>query len=90
MVSNQIQLKLVEMQGQMEHLISTINSIKENTVDKVYDTKGLCSHLHLTKRDIKELMRNGDLNCSKIGRKFVFTQKNVDDMLKRTAIHYVA
>lgn len=90
MVSNQLQLKLVEIQSQMEHLISTVNSIKENTVNKVYDTKGLCEYLKVGKSVIENLKRSGDLSYSKIGQKVVFTQKNVDDFLQKTAINYVA
>lgn len=90
MVSNQLNLKLVEMQSKIDFILTTMTSIKENTIDKVYDTKELCSHLKVGKSVIESLKRSGDLTYSKIGKKVVFKQSDVDELLKKTSINYVA
>ena len=55
-------LKLTEMKSQLEVIISTLNTIKERSVDRVYDTKGVCEYLNVGKSVIDKLRQTGELS----------------------------
>lgn len=89
MGKNEEKLCLVEMRSQLDHIISTLNTIKENSVEKVYDTKGVCKYLNVGKSVIDKLRQNGELSYSKIGKTYVYTQKDIDQLLESNRVNYV-
>ena len=89
MGKNEERLCLVEMRSQLDHIISTLNTIKENCVEKVYDTKGVCKYLNVGKSVIDKLRQNGELSYSKIGKTYVYTQKDIDQLLENNRVNYV-
>ena len=89
MGKNEEKLCLVEMRSQLDHIISTLNTIKENSVEKVYDTKGVCKYLNVGKSVIDKLRQNGELSYSKIGKTYVYTQKDIDQLLENNRVNYV-
>ena len=89
MGKNEEKLCLVEMRSQLDHIISTLNTIKENSVEKVYDTKGVCKYLNVGKSVIDKLRQNGELSYSKIGKTYIYTQKDIDQLLENNRVNYV-
>lgn len=83
-------LKLTEMKSQLEVIISTLNTIKEQSVDRVYDTKGVCEYLNVGKSVIDKLRQTGELSYSKVGKTYLYTQKDVDQLLENNRVRYVA
>ena len=84
------ELKLTEMKSQLEVIISTLNTIKERSVDRVYDTKGVCEYLNDGKSVIDKLRQTGELSYSKVGKTYLYTQKDVDQLLENNRVRYVA
>ena len=86
MVSN---LQLMEIKSQVDYILQTLESIKAEKVNKVYTTEQLCEYLGIGKSVINTYKRNGDLPYSKIGRTFLFTQKDIDHLLENNKVKYV-
>lgn len=78
------------MKSQLEVIISTLNTIKERSVDRVYDTKGVCEYLNVGKSVIDKLRQTGELSYSKVGKIYLYTQKDVDQLLENNRVRYVA
>ena len=82
--------KLVELGSKLDLIQSTLDSLRENVINKVYTTDGLCEYLHVGKDVIQRLRREGLLSYSRIGRTCIYTQKDVDELLSNNRIKYVA
>jgi len=80
----------LEMKTQMEWIISTLNEIKENAVQKVYTTKELSNYLKVGVDAIEKLRHDGELAYAKLGRTYVYTQTDVDNLIKNNHIEFVA
>ncbi len=82
-------IKLIEISSKMDYISKTLESIKAETVNKVYNTEQLCEYLGVSKSVINTYKRNGELPYSKIGRSYVFTQKDIDQFLENNKVRYV-
>lgn len=82
-------MKLMEISSKMDSISKTLESIKAETVNKVYNTEQLCEYLGVSKSVINTYKRNGELPYSKIGRSYVFTQKDIDQFLENNKVRYV-
>lgn len=80
---------LEDMVSKVDTLLNEIKTIKNGSVNKVYNTKELCKHLGVGRSVIDKLRQNGEITYSKVGQSFVFTQQDVDDYLMRTQVRYV-
>lgn len=80
---------LEDMVSKVDTLLNEIKTIKNGSVNKVYNTKELCKHLGVGRSVIDKLRQNGEITYSKVGQSFVFTQEDVDDYLMRTQVRYV-
>lgn len=81
---------LEEVVSKVDILLNEIQTIKDGSVNKVYNTKELCKHLGVGRSVIDKLRQNGEITYSKIGQSFVFTQQDVDDYLMRNQVKYVS
>ncbi len=81
-------VNLMEISSKMDCISKTLECIKEEKVNKVYNTEQLCEYLGVSKSVINACKRNGELSYSKIGRSYVFTQKDVDQFLERNRVRY--
>lgn len=86
-MSNKINLE--EVVSKVDVLLSEIQTIKDDCVKKVYNTKELCKHLGVGRSVIDKLRQNGEITYSKVGQTIVFTQEDVDDYLMRNQVKYV-
>lgn len=82
-------LKLEEINSKVNSILQTLESIRAEKVNKVYTTEQLCKYLGVGKSVIDTYKRNGDLPYSKIGRTFLFTQKDIDHLIETNKIKYV-
>lgn len=80
----------LEMKYQMENIISTLNDIKEHSVQKVYNTKELCEYLKVGASAIEKLRQDGELAYAKLGRTYVYTQTDVDNLIRNNHVEFVA
>ncbi len=78
-----------EMKSQMDKILQTLENIKDKTINKVYNTEELCEYLGVGKSVINSYKKNGDLPYSKIGRTFLFTQDDVNHLIKNNKVIYV-
>ena len=81
-------LSFAEMKSQLDFIISTLNT-KECSVERVYDTKGVCEYLKVGKSVIDKLRQSGELSYSKIGKSYVYTQSDIDRLLENNRVNYV-
>lgn len=89
MGNNVENLSLVEVKSKLDFIISTLNTIKECSVERVYDTKGVCEYLKVGKSVIDKLRQSGELSYSKIGKSYVYTQRDIDCLLENNRVNYV-
>ena len=82
-------LSLVEVKSKLDFIISTLNTIKEGSVERVYDTKGVCEYLKVGKSVVDKLRQSGELSYSKIGKSYVYTQSDIDRLLENNRVNYV-
>ena len=81
---------LMEMQSKMDSIITTLTEIKEGTVQKVYNTKELSEYLKVGVSAIEKLRQDGELSYAKLGRTYVYTQEDVDNLIKNNHIKFVS
>ena len=80
----------MEMQSKMDSIITTLTEIKEGTVQKVYNTKELSEYLKVGVSAIEKLRQDGELSYAKLGRTYVYTQEDVDNLIKNNHIKFVS
>lgn len=79
-----------DMNLKIEAILTALEEMKNgNSVEKVYDTKGLCDYLKIGKSAIEKLRQDGELAYSKIGRTIIYTQADVDSLIRNNHVSYV-
>lgn len=81
---------LEDMVSKVDTILSEIKTIKDGSVNKVYNTKELCKHLGVGRSIIDRWRQNGDISYSKLGQTILFTQKDVDECLMKNKVKYVS
>lgn len=81
---------LEEVVFKVDTILNEIKTIKDGSVNKVYNTKELCKHLGVGRSIIDKWRQNGDISYSKLGQTILFTQKDVDECLMRNKVKYVS
>lgn len=81
---------LEEVVFKVDTILNEIKTIKDGSVNKVYNTKELCKHLGVGRSIIDRWRQNGDISYSKLGQTILFTQKDVDDCLMKNKVKYVS
>lgn len=76
--------------SKVDTILNEIKTIKDGSVNKVYNTKDLCKHLGVGRSVIDKWRQNGDISYSKLGQTILFTQKDVDECLMRNKVKYVS
>lgn len=81
----------IDMNSKIEAILAALEEIRtgSNSVEKVYDTKGLCDYLKIGKSAIEKLRQDGELAYSKIGRTIIYTQADVDALIRNNHVSYV-
>ena len=80
---------IMEMSSKMDNIISTLNNIKEGTVERVYNTKELSEYLKVGVSAIEKMRQDGELSYAKLGRTYIYTQTDVDNLIKNNHIEFV-
>lgn len=80
-----------EIESKFETILTALEEIRKgsNSAEKVYDTKGLCDYLKIGKSAIEKLRQDGELAYSKIGRTIIYTQSDVDALIRNNHVCYV-
>lgn len=79
-----------EIELKLEAILAALDEMKNgNGAEKVYDTRGLCDYLKIGKSAIEKLRQDGELAYSKIDRTIVYTQSDVDALIKNNHVSYV-
>lgn len=81
---------LMKMESDISALLTMLQEVKEQSVKKVYNTQELCKYLKVGKAVIDKLRQDGELEFSKLGRTIVYTQQDVDKLLKNNHFSFVA
>lgn len=84
------EITIMEMNSKMDNIISTLNNIKEGTVERVYNTKELSEYLKVGVAAIEKLRQDGELSFAKLGRTYIYTQTDVDNLIKNNHIEFVS
>lgn len=81
----------IDMNSKIEAILAALEEIRtgSNSVEKVYDTKGLCDYFKIGKSAIEKLRQDGELAYSKIGRTIIYTQADVDALIRNNHVSYV-
>lgn len=79
-----------EIELKFEAILAALEGMKNgNSAEKVYDTKSLSDYLKVGKSAIEKLRQDGELAYSKIGRTIIYTQADVDALIKNNHVSYV-
>lgn len=79
-----------EIELKFEAILAALEWMKNgNSAEKVYDTKSLSDYLKVGKSAIEKLRQDGELAYSKIGRTIIYTQADVDALIKNNHVSYV-
>lgn len=81
---------IMEMQSKMDNIITTLNDIKESTVERVYNTKELSEYLKVGVSAIEKMRQDGELAYARLGRTYIYTQSDVDNLIKKNHIEFVS
>lgn len=81
----------IDMNSKFEAILTALDEIRNgsNSVEKVYDTKSLSDYLKVGKSAIEKLRQDGELAYSKVGRTIIYTQSDVDALIKNNHVSYV-
>ena len=81
----------VNITDKIEAILAALDEIRNgsNSVEKVYDTKSLSDYLKVGKSAIEKLRQDGELAYSKIGRTIIYTQSDVDALIRNNHVNYV-
>ena len=80
----------MEMQSKMDIILTTLNDIKEKSVQKMYNTKELAQFLRVGISTIEKMRQDGELAYARLGRTYVYTQEDVDNLIKNNHIEFVS
>lgn len=79
-----------DMNSKYEAILAALDQIRNgNGAEKVYDTKSLSDYLKVGKSAIEKLRQDGELAYSKIDRTIVYTQSDVDALIRNNHVSYV-
>ena len=84
------EIRFMEMESKVDNILTTLNDLKEKAVQKMYNTKELAEYLKIGIETIEKLRQNGELAYAKFGRTYVYTQDDVDNLIKNNHITFVA
>lgn len=81
----------IDMNSKIEAILTALEEIRDgsNSAEKVYDTKSLSDYLKVGKSAIEKLRQDGELAYSKVGRTIIYTQSDVDALIKNNHVSYV-
>lgn len=81
----------IDMNSKIEAILTALEEIRDgsNSAEKVYDTKSLSDYLKVGKSAIEKLRQDGELAYSKIGRTIIYTQADVDALIRNNHVSYV-
>lgn len=82
-------MDIEKIESKMETILSTLEEIKDGKVEKVYDTKGLCDYLKVGRSVVEKLRQDGELSYAKVGRTIIFTQSDVDALIRRNHVSFI-
>lgn len=78
-----------ELKSKLDLLLTTVEEMKEKSAPKIYSTEELAEYLRVGKGALEKLRQDGELAYSKIGRTIVYTQQDVDNLIKNNHVTYV-
>ena len=83
------QISIMRMETEVSAILTMLQEMKEQSVGKVYNTAELCEYLKVGKAVIDKLRQDGELEFSKLGRTIVYTQRDVEKLLKKNHFSFV-
>ena len=82
-------IKMIEMESKIDSILQTLNELKENTVKKkYYTTKEVSEATGIGKTVIDKLRQNGEISYSKVGKTYIFTQDDLDQLIMNNKVKY--
>lgn len=81
---------LEDVVSKVDTILNEIQTIKNGSVKKVYNTKELCKYLGIGRSVVDKLRQNGEITYSKVGQTILFTQQDVEDYLIRNQVKYIS
>lgn len=82
-------VNIMRMEAEVSAILTMLQELKEQSVGKVYNTQELCEYLKVGKAVIDKLRQDGELEFSKLGRTIVYTQRDVEKLLKKNHFSFV-
>lgn len=82
-------LSIMKMETDISAIHAMLKEMKEQSVGKVYNTQELSEYLKVGKSVIDKLRQDGELEFSKIGRTIVYTQRDIDKLIKNNHFSFV-
>ena len=87
MVKNE--LNFSELESKVDSILETLHQMKDGWSKRYYTTKELSEITGIGKTVIDRLRQNGEISYSKIGQTYVFTQKDIDELMENNRVIFV-
>ena len=82
-------INLIKMETDISAIHAMLKEMQEHSVGKVYNTQELSEYLKVGKSVIDKLRQDGELEFSKIGRTIVYTQRDIEKLIKNNHFSFV-
>ena len=82
-------IKSSELESKVDFILETLQQMKDGGGKKYYTTKELSELTGIGKSVIDRLRQNGEISYSKIGQTYIFTQRDIDELMENNRIRYV-
>ena len=84
-----INAKLNELESKVDSINETLRQMKEGWCKKYYNTKEVSKITGIGKSVIDRLRQNGEISYSKIGQTFIYTDNDIDELVKINKVRRV-
>lgn len=88
-MKDDINIKNSELESKVDSILETLQQMKDGSGKKYYTTKELSELTGIGKSVIDRLRQNGEISYSKIGQTYIFTQRDIEELMENNRIRYV-
>lgn len=83
------ELKITELESKVDSILEILQEMRDGGCKRYYNTKEVSEITGIGKSVIDRLRQNGEISYSKIGQTFIFTQRDIDELMENNRVRYV-
>lgn len=82
-------MKIEELESKVDTILEILQEMKDGGGKRYYNTKEVSEITGIGKSVIDRLRQNGEISYSKIGQTFIFTQRDIDELMENNRVRFV-